>query len=91
MHFIYLCVENPLFKINKVVITEKEVEVFEGLCEEERLLNIILVSLNLKIYQSDETILFNLLEKQQVTYRRVIHTPRRDLNKKVIKIHAHSQ
>ena len=57
---IHLCVENPLLKINKVVITKKEVEVLEGLCEEERLLNIILVCLNLNIYQSDELIIFDL-------------------------------
>ena len=46
-----------MLKINKVVITKKEVEVLEGLCEEERLLNIILVCLNLNIYQSDEVII----------------------------------
>ena len=49
--FTYLSVENPLLEINKVVITKKEVEVLEGFCEKERLLNIVLVSLNLQEYQ----------------------------------------
>ena len=51
--FTYLCVKNPLLKINKVVITEKEVEVLEGFCEKERLLYIVLVCLNLQKYKSD--------------------------------------
>ena len=48
-----LCVENPLLEINKVVITEKEVEILEGFCEKERLLYIVLVCLNLQKYKSD--------------------------------------
>ena len=51
--FTYLCVENPLLEINKVVITKKEVEVLEGFCEKERLLHIVLVCLNLQEYQLD--------------------------------------
>ena len=49
--FTYLCVENPLLEINKVVITEKEVEILEGFCEKERLLHIVLVYLNLQKHQ----------------------------------------
>jgi len=43
-----LRVEDPLAEVNEVVIAEEQVEVFQGFCQEEGLLNIIFVSSNLQ-------------------------------------------
>ena len=45
--FCHLCVEDPLIRADDMLVTEEEVKVLQGLCQEKRLLHIILVSPNL--------------------------------------------
>ena len=44
----HLCVEDPLVCTDDVLVTEEQVEVLEGLCQEEGLLHIILLPPNLE-------------------------------------------
>ena len=44
----HLCVEDPLVCTDDVLVTEEQVEVLEGLCQEEGLLHIVLDSPNLE-------------------------------------------
>lgn len=52
---IHLRVEDPLAEVNEVVIAEEQVEVFQGFCQEEGLLNIIFVSSNLQKREDEGT------------------------------------
>ena len=44
----HLCVEDPLVCTDDVLVTEEQVEVLEGLCQEEGLLHIVVDSPNLE-------------------------------------------
>ena len=46
--FWHLCVEDPLVCTDDVLVTEEQVEVLEGLSQEEGLLYVVLVAPNLE-------------------------------------------
>ena len=54
MYKCHLSVEDPLIRADDMLVTEEQVKILQGLCQEERLLHIILVFPNLakgKIYK----------------------------------------
>ena len=65
----HLCVEDPLVCTDDVLVTEEQVEVLEGLGQEEGLLHVVLVAPNLEKGRISPNVQ-NFIEKDKIQKRR---------------------